>query len=172
MDTDMMIMMVEGACPYAQRSHLRVTRSGGDAVRMIMEDDRSNYNAFGLVHAGAMSGLVETAGGMAVFNHLDPFEHVALNTGLDIRFVRMPRGELYCDAAVTKEQADEAVRRHREGEKADTALELEVRDGEDKVVAKARATFRLISTPEEFKAHFTRMRDLVNRSLRYPPSED
>jgi len=64
---------------------------------MILEENPDNLNAFGLVHAGAICGLAETAGGMAIFNYLDPMEFLVLNTVLNIRFVAMPRAN--CAAA-------------------------------------------------------------------------
>src|SRR5450759_849684 len=83
MDAELMVKMVEKACPFAQRSHMRVTRVAEEGyITIILEDDPANLNAFGLVHAGAMCGLVETAGGMAIFNYLDPMEFLVLNLSL------------------------------------------------------------------------------------------
>ena len=158
MDAELMVKMVEGACPFAQRSHMRVTRIGEEAnITMILEDDPSNYNAFGLIHAGAICGLVETAGGMAIFNYLDPRDFIVLNTLLNIRFVHMPRGELRCSTRVIREEVDNLVSEFQINGKADKTVDLKVQDTEGTVVATAEATFRLMATPDEFKKYFGQM---------------
>ncbi|HEY5531082.1 MAG TPA: PaaI family thioesterase [Candidatus Anoxymicrobiaceae bacterium] len=158
MDAELMVKMVEGACPFAQRSHMRVTRVGEEGyITMILEDDPANYNAFGLVHAGAMCGLVETTGGMAIFNYLDPMEFVILNSVLTIRFTAMPMGELRCSARVTAEEVEVLVDEFRINGKADKAMDLKVLDADGKMVAQAQATFRLMVTPDMFKERFAGM---------------
>jgi len=158
MDAELMVKMVEAACPFAQRSHMRVTRVGGEGyITAILEDNPDNLNAFGLVHAGAICGLAETAGGMAIFNYLDPMEFLVLNTVLNIRFISMPRGELRCTAYVTKEEVDVAIEELRISGKGDKAMDLKVVDNSGKLVAQAQATFRLITTPDEFKESFRTM---------------
>jgi acyl-coenzyme A thioesterase PaaI-like protein len=158
MDAELMVKMVEGACPFAQRSHMRVTRVGGEGyVTMILEDDSSNLNAFGLVHAGAICGLVETAGGTAIFSYLDPAEFLVLNSILNIRFIAMPRGELRCSALVTRPEVDALVEEFRINGKADKAMDLKVLDTSGTPVAQAQATFRLMATPDEFKQYFATM---------------
>jgi uncharacterized protein (TIGR00369 family) len=145
--------MVEGACPFAMRSGMRVLEAGDSSVTMALEDDKANLNAFGLVHAGAICGLVETAGGMAVFNHLDPREHMALNTILNIRFVAMPRGELRCTARVGEDEVTALADELAATGKADKTVDLKVLDSSGKMVAQAQATFKLLQTPEEFKKY-------------------
>jgi acyl-coenzyme A thioesterase PaaI-like protein len=158
MDAELMVKMVEGACPFAQRSHMRVTRVGEEGyITIILEDDPANMNAFGLVHAGAICGLAETAGGMAIFNYLDPMEFLVLNTVLNIRFTSMPRGELRCTARVTKEEVDVVIDEFRISGRGDKSVDLKVVDNSGKMVAQAQATFRLMTTPEEFKASFAAM---------------
>jgi acyl-coenzyme A thioesterase PaaI-like protein len=158
MDAELMVKMVEGACPFAQRSHMRVTRVGEEGyITIILEDDPANLNAFGLVHAGAICGLAETAGGMAMFNYLDPMEFLVLNTVMNIRFTSMPRGELRCTARVTKEEVDVVIDEFRISGRGDKSMDLKVVDNSGKMVAQAQATFRLMTTPEEFKTSFAAM---------------
>jgi acyl-coenzyme A thioesterase PaaI-like protein len=158
MDAELMVKMVEAGCPFAKRSHMRVTRVGEEGyITIILEDDPANLNAFGLVHAGAICGLAETAGGMAIFNYLDPMDFLVLNTVLNIRFVAMPRGELRCTARVTKEEVDVVIDEFRISGKGDKSMDLKVVDNTGKMVAQAQATFRLITTPEEFKETFASM---------------
>jgi len=158
MDAELMVKMVEGACPFASRSHMRVTRVGEDGnITMILEDNPANLNAFGLVHAGAICGLAETAGGMAIFNYLDPRDFVVLNSILNIRFIAMPKGELRCTARCSGDEALVLLEEYRIFGKADKAMDLKVLDSAGKTVAQAQATFRLMATPEEFKEYFARM---------------
>lgn len=158
MDAELMVKMVEGACPFAQRSKMRVTRIGEQGnITMILEDDPSNLNAFGLVHAGAICGLAETAGGMAIFNYLDPRDFIILNTVLNIRFTSMPKGELRCTVRVSGDEVLALLEEFRIFGRADKALDLKVLDTSGKMVAQAQATYRLMSTPEEFKKYFSQM---------------
>lgn len=154
MEKEFMVRMVESGCPFAMRSGMHVLEAGADgAVTMALEDDKANLNAFGLVHAGAICGLVETAGGMAIFNHLDPSEHMVLNTILNIRFIAMPRGELRCTARVGEGEVRALAREQASAGKADKTVDLKVVDSSGKMVAQAQATFRLMPTPEQFKKY-------------------
>ena len=155
MDREMIVHVVEKACPFAQRTHLRLREMDEEGgVTLVMEEDPANLNAFGLVHAGAICGLAETAGGMAIMRHLDPREVLVLNTFFNIRYVRPPRGELRCTARVVDGEA-RALREEFEGEgRADKALDLKVLDSSGAMVAQAQATFRLIPTPEEYGKYF------------------
>lgn len=155
MEPGFMTMMVEGNCPFASRSHMKVRKIAGGTVTLALEDDPSNYNAFGLVHAGAICGLAETAAGMAIFQYLDPSEVIVLNTVLEIRFVSMPVGELTCAASAGEEEVLAVLEAQRSGEKAASSLDVEVVDSSGKVVARAAATFRLMTTPDQFKKYFT-----------------
>lgn len=156
MEKEMMVQVVEKGCPFAQRSGMRlreIDESGG-RVTLVMEDDPTNYNAFGLIHAGAMCGLAETVGGMAIFRYLDPREVVILNTVFNIRFTAPPRGELRCTAQVVEAEAAALMEEFRQKGKADKAIDLKILDSSGKMVAHAQATFRLIKTPEEYKKYF------------------
>lgn len=158
MDVQMMKRMVEAGCPFARKSHMRVEEApGGGKFRMVLEDAPSNYNAFGLIHAGAMCGLVETAGGMAIFNYLDPREFVVLNTVLNIRFIAMPSGELQCTARFTGDEAAALLEDFKATGKAGKTLDMTVLDSSGKMVAQAQGTFRLMETPEQFKKYFGAM---------------
>lgn len=126
----------------------------GGRVTLVMEDDPANLNAFGLVHAGAICGLAETAGGMAIFRYLDPHETVILNTVFNIRFSYPPRGELSCTARVVEEEGAALLEEFRKEGRADKAMDLKIVDSSGKMVAQAQATFRLIKTPEEYKKYF------------------
>jgi acyl-coenzyme A thioesterase PaaI-like protein len=158
MDAELMVKMVEGACPFASRSKMRVTRVGEEGnITMILEENPDNLNAFGLVHAGAICGLAETAGGMAIFNYLDPMEFLVLNTVLNIRFVAMPRGELRCSVRVVAEEVEAMLSDFQIFGRADKAVSLKVLDSSGKMVADAQASFRLMATPDEFKKYFEGM---------------
>jgi len=155
MEREMMVQVVEKGCPFARRSgmKLREIDEGDGRVTMILEDDPANLNAFGLVHAGAICGLAETAGGMAVFRYLDPRETVILNTVFNIRFTHPPRGELRCTARVVREEAEALLEEFRREGRADKAMDLKIFDASGKMVAQAQATFRLIPTPEEYREY-------------------
>jgi uncharacterized protein (TIGR00369 family) len=156
MEKEMIVQVVEKACPFAQRTHLRLRELVEEEgrVTMVMEDDPANLNAFGLIHAGAICGLAETVGGMAIMRHIDPREILVLNTMLNIRYVHPPRGELRCAAQVVDEEARVLLDEFETSGKADKAMDLKVIDSSGTMVAQAQATFRLIRTPEEYKKYF------------------
>ncbi len=156
MEKEMIVQVVEKSCPFAQRTHLRLREvvEGEGRVTMAMEDDPANLNAFGLIHAGAICGLAETVGGMAIMRHLDPREILVLNTMLNIRYVHPPRGELRCSAQVVDEEARVLLGEFKASGRVDKAMDLKVLDSSDTMVAQAQATFRLIPTPQEYKKYF------------------
>lgn len=90
---------------------------------------------------------------MAIFNHLDPSQHMVLNTILNIRFIAMPRGELRCTARVGEDEVRALLDELVAGEKADKSVDLKVIDSTGKLVSEAQTTFRLMPTPEEFKKY-------------------
>ncbi len=153
MNSDFVLKTLAG-CPFAKRSGMRM-EPAEDGVTGILEDVPENLNAFGLVHAGAICGLMETAGGMALFQHTEPGELIVLNTVFNVRFGHPPKGELRCVARVS---AEEAHALHadvaREG-RADKAMDLKCFDREGALIAQAQATFRLMPMPEAYLAYFT-----------------
>ena len=157
MDKEMIVQVVEKGCTFAQRTHMKLREidEGGGRATLVMEDDHANYNAFGLIHAGAMCGLAETAGGMAIFRYLDPREVIVLNTVFNIRFTAPPRGELRCSAQVVEAEAAALVEEFKREGKADKAMDLKLFDASGTIVAEAQATFRLIKTPQEYKKYFS-----------------
>ena len=157
MEQENLIGMVEQRCPYAQRSHMRmrtVEKEEG-RITMALEESQENLNAFGLVHAGAICGLVETATGSALLNYIDPSEYIVLNTVLNIRFTAMGRGELSCTARVAADEFVVIMEEVIASGKADKTVDTMVKDAAGKVVAEAHATFRIMPTPDEFKSYFT-----------------
>lgn len=157
MDSENLVGMVEQRCPYAQRSQMRMLTVEKDEgkVTMALEESQDNHNAFGLVHAGAICGLAETATGSALLSYLDPSEYIILNTVLNIRFVAMPRGELTCAARVTADEFAVIMEEVIASGKADKTVDTKVKDSAGKVVAEAHATFRVMPTPAEFKPYFS-----------------
>ncbi|MBN1290081.1 MAG: PaaI family thioesterase [Actinobacteria bacterium] len=159
MDALMMKRMVESNCPFAGRSGMKFRGIGEDGtVVIILDDDPSNLNAFGLVHAGVICGLAETAGGMAIFHYLDPADTIVLNTILNIRFKAMPRGELSCEAVVVPEEARLLMSELERSGKADKAMDLKILNSSGETVAEAQASFRLMPTPAQFKQYFSEIK--------------
>ncbi len=156
MERELIAGLVERACPFARETRIRLREIEEDEGRitLVLEENPSNLNAFGLVHAGAICGLAETAGGMAVMRYLDPREVLVLNTVFNIRYVHPPRGELRCTARVVEEEARALLEEFRREGKADKAMDLKVFDSTGTLVAQAQATFRLIKTPAEYRKYF------------------
>ncbi len=152
MDSEFVAKTLSG-CPFAQRSGMRMEPSDL-GIMGILEDVPANLNAFGLVHAGAICGVMETAGGMALFQHIEPGTLIVLNTVFNVRFGHAPRGELRCEALVSAEEVarliDEVAREGR----ADKAMDLKCVDAEGVLIAQAQATFRLMPMPETYRPYF------------------
>ena len=147
------VLKTLAACPFARRSGMRM-EPAQEGVTGVLEDVPENLNAFGLVHAGAICGLMETAGGMALFQHIEPGELIVLNTVFNVRFGHPPRGELRCAARVSAAEA-QALHEEvaREG-RADKAMDLKCFDREGSLIAQAQATFRLMPMPEAYRSYF------------------
>lgn len=150
MDQEMIREVVERRCPFAARAGMRVVLIGPDRVELAMEETGENLNAFGLVHAGAICGLAETAAGIALFRHLDPSRVLVLNTVLNIRFTHPPRGRLTAAVRVLPEEAAALMEEFEEKGRADKALDVKVFDSAGNMVAQAQATFRLVKPRPEF----------------------
>lgn len=152
MNSEFVLKTLTG-CPFAQRSGMRMEATD-DGVVGVLEDREENLNAFGLVHAGAICGLMETAGGMALFQHIEPGTLIVLNTVFNVRFGHPPRGELRCVAEVSADEVG-ALRETvaREG-RADKALDLKCVDAQGTLIAQAQATFHLMPMPEAYRPYF------------------
>jgi len=159
MQEEMLKSIVERGCPFAQDHHMRVVEMAENGTAtMVLDDHPSNYNAFGLIHAGAICGLVETCGGMGIFHYLDdPRKIIVLNTLLNIRYISMPIGELRAVTRVTEHEARALVEEFEEFGRADKAMDVKVLDSSGKMIAQAQATYRLMKTPEQFKKYFEGM---------------
>jgi acyl-coenzyme A thioesterase PaaI-like protein len=156
MERENLVGMVEQRCPYAQRSHMRMREAGGEdgRITMALEESTENRNAFGLVHAGALCGLVETTAGAALLKYVDPSEFIVLNTVLNIRFTAPGHGELTCTARVTAEEFGAVMEEVIASGGADKTVDAKVKDAAGKLVADAHATFRVMPTPDEYKQYF------------------
>lgn len=150
MEQEMIRNVVEQRCPFAAKAGMRVILMNRDRVELAMEETTENLNAFGLVHAGAICGLAETAAGMALFQHLDPSRVLVLNTVLNIRFTHPPRGRLTAAARVLPEEAMALMEEFEEKGRADKAMDVKVFDTQGNMVAQAQATFRLVRPRPEF----------------------
>ena len=156
MEVDNLVGMVEQRCPFARRSGMSLREVRGDDgwITMALEESEENHNAFGLVHAGAICGLAETAAGASLLYYVDPAEFIVLNTVLNIRFIAPPRGELSCTARVTEDEFAVVMEEVIASGGADKTVDVKVRDSAGKVVADAHATFRVMPTPPQYKPYF------------------
>ncbi len=156
MEVENLVGMVEQRCPFAQRSSMRLREVKGEDgwITMALEESKENENAFGLVHAGVICGLAETAAGAALLFYVDPAEFIVLNTVLNIRFIAPPRGELSCTARVTDGEFAVVMEEVIASGGADKTVDVKVRDDTGKVVADAHATFRVMPTPPQYKHYF------------------
>ncbi len=155
MQNEMLRETIERRCPFARENGMQVIEvSEEGTVTMAMEESEGSLNAFGIIHAGAICGLAETAGGAALMKHLDPSEFIPLNTVLNIRFIHPARGTLKCSVKITDEEFGVLREEVAANGKADKAMDLKIFDAENNLVAEAQATFRIMPTPPQFRKYF------------------
>lgn len=97
-----------GRIPYLRRHHLEVRDSGGVvAVRMPLSESVTNH--VGIVHAGALFTVAETAAGIAASSVVPGERAFVLLRGATVRYTRRAEGDVVAVARVAGEQAGRAL---------------------------------------------------------------
>lgn len=94
-----------------------------------------NTQPFGLLHGGASAALIETLGSMGAVTHGYP-EKVAVGVDLNITHVRSARSGRVTGTATAVHLGGRVV-----------VYQVEVRDGEDRLISTGRITCQLVPNP-------------------------
>src|SRR3972149_3304517 len=117
------------ACPYYQLLGMRVAELGTGYARIHLPAATKLHQPFGFVHGGAVSSVVDAAGGLALTSLLSLDER-AVTVELKVNYLAAVRdGELSGEGRVVHRGSRIAV------------VDVEVHGGAEKLVAKALGTF-------------------------------
>lgn len=117
------------ACPYYQLLGMQVVEIGAGYARIRLPATPKLHQPWGFVHGGAVSSMIDAAGGIALTSLLNLDER-AVTVELKVNYLAAVRdGELIGEGRVVHRGSRIAV------------VDVEVHGGAEKLVAKALGTF-------------------------------
>lgn len=136
MDYSTLKPMVEATIPWVKDSGLSAEVLEERHVVLRLPKDR-HLNHVGIVYAGSLFMLMEIAGA-ALFACTYPFgKYVPINKQMEIKFLNMGVTDILCELAITEERAREMILPIDEKGKGEWVLEMDCRDTEGTVIARA-----------------------------------
>lgn len=116
---------------------------------------KGNSNHIGIMYAGSLFTLGETAGGAVIPVAFDYNKYFAIVKDAKIRFKRPAMSDITMEVNMSKEEADRIVNGVEEKEKCDFVLELELKDINNDVVAVMSGTWQARKIPPGMKLPWT-----------------
>lgn len=136
MDYSTLKPMIEGTIPWVKDSGLSAEVLEERHVVLRLPKDR-HLNHVGIVYAGSLFMLMEIAGA-SLFACTYPLgEYIPINKGMEIHFLNMGVTDVFCELSITEERAMEMIRPIDEKGKGEWVLEMDCRDAEGTLIAKA-----------------------------------
>jgi len=121
------------AAPYYQLLQIRLEEIDAGFARFRMPFRRELVQAYGVAHGGAIASLADTAVAFALMTLIQPGERVT-TVEMKINFLAaVSEGELIGESRVVQKGKRLAL------------AEMEVKDGNGKLVAKGLATYMILS---------------------------
>jgi uncharacterized protein (TIGR00369 family) len=121
------------AAPYYQLLQIRLEEIDAGFARFRMPFRRDLVQAYGVAHGGAIASLADTAVAFALMTLIQPGERVT-TVEMKINFLApVSEGELIGESRVVQKGTRLAL------------AEMEVKDGNGKLVAKGLATYMILS---------------------------
>ena len=121
------------AAPYYQLLQIRLEEIDAGFARFRMPFRRDLVQAYGVAHGGAIASLADTAVAFALMTLIQPGERVT-TVEMKINFLApVSEGELIGESRVVQKGKRLAL------------AEMEVKDGNGKLVAKGLATYMILS---------------------------
>ena len=121
------------AAPYYQLLQIRLEEIDAGFARFRMPFRRDLVQAYGVAHGGAIASLADTAVAFALMTLIEPGERVT-TVEMKINFLAaVSEGELIGESRVVQKGKRLAL------------AEMEVKDGNGKLVAKGLATYMILS---------------------------
>jgi uncharacterized protein (TIGR00369 family) len=149
LDADLRARKVRGletGHPLLAASGLRVLEfdRGYASVRMPIE---VNANHIGTFYAGSLAVLAEVAGAALFSASFDSKRFYPIVKDMRVRFLRPATRDVVAVASLEEDAIDMLERRAESEGKVDVPLDVELRDEEGVVVARAESVFQLRARP-------------------------
>lgn len=118
--------------PYAQQLGVTIERSVEGKARLVLPWVSSNANLYGVLHGGAIAGIIDVAGAVAAFS-LVGAKSPLVTVDLNVTYIAAVQGvTVYADGTVL----------HR-GKRL-MVSDVEIVDDKGKLYAKGRVTYMLL----------------------------
>ncbi len=138
----MNISKVLDAIPYLRVHELSVDKTE-DAVHVRMPAHKVVTNHVGIVHAGALFTLAETAAGVAAWDVVPNYESYVLLRGATISYTRRAEGEVVATARVDAADAVSAREAFAGTSRADAPVVVTIADSDGQTVFEGTFTYAL-----------------------------
>ncbi len=143
MDYDVLRSLVSQAIPFLGKVGTRIDHIERGFARVSLPEDPTNTNHVGILHAGALFTLAETAGGVTVMSHEELLGQTFLIKSAEIRYLRRASGEIHAECRIPEADIEAVLSAlNTEGKTSLTAL-VTVKDASGEVVAEFRPLFHL-----------------------------
>lgn len=138
MDTGAVRNLIEELIPFVKKTGVVVDELSPTKVRLRLPHDPTNLNPMGILHAGATFTLAETAAAALCVMALPNVTFIG--KGVDIRFKRPGRTDVFGVAQLTPVDAQKIVDAAQRDGKVDAPIVVEVIDASGEMVATATVT--------------------------------
>lgn len=134
--------------PFNRAVGIRVVAAenvDGDARFAVrLKDRRSNHNAAGTVHGGAILALAETVHGAAILWRFTPDKHRMFTKSARIDYLTPGCGELFVEYRLSRELRERIESELAALDRAEVAMESIVTDGIGQHVARLNASYVIL----------------------------
>ena len=138
MDAGAVKNLVEQMIPFVKKVGVVTEELGSTKVRLKLPHDASNLNPMGILHAGATFTLAETAAAALCVMALPGV--MFIGKGVDIRFRRPGKGDVFAVAQLTPVDAQRALDAAARDGKTDAPITVDITDAAGEPVASAVVT--------------------------------
>ncbi len=127
---DMAVTGIEGI----KRTGIRVLEARERYAKMLMPL-KGNINHVGMMYAGSMFTIGEIPGGILYITSFDYKKYYPIVKEVTIRFIRPALTDVTLEVEISGDRVDRIQSDAEENGKADFALEMEIKDAREEVVA-------------------------------------
>lgn len=129
--------------PYVVWHEIRVVEESSRVVKLSLCGREEIANYIGIMHAGAIYTLAETAAGSVANNVIEGNIAFVLLRDANIRYTRRADGEITATATVDASAASAAQVGFAEHARADIAVDVDLTDGDGEIVFTGSFTYAL-----------------------------
>jgi uncharacterized protein (TIGR00369 family) len=138
MDPGAVKNLIENLIPFVKKTGVVVDELSPTKVKLRLPLDPSNLNPMGILHAGPVFTVAETAAAALCVMSLAGVSFIA--KGVDIKFKRPGRGDVFGVAQLTPVDAQRIVDAAQRDGKVDAPIQVEVLDTTGEMVSSATVT--------------------------------